>query len=65
MLTHLGYPELGQKVDMALEVCSQYERKIKITGRDTGCTGEEYGQYVLDTVADPDLEPKWKSYAGA
>lgn len=65
MLTHLGYPELGQKVDMALEVCSQYERKIKITGRDTGCTGEEYGQYVLDTVADPDLESKWKSYAGA
>ncbi len=65
MLTHLGYPELGLKVDMALEVCAQYERKIKITGRDTGCTGEEYGQYVLDTVADPDLESKWKSYAGA
>ncbi len=65
MLTHLGYPELGQKVDMALEVCAQYERKIKITGRDTGCTGEEYGQYVLNTVADPDLESKWKSYAGA
>ena len=65
MLTHIGYPDLGHRVDMALEVCAQYERKIKITGRDTGCTGEEYGQYVLDTVADPDLESKWKNYAEA
>ncbi len=65
MLTHIGYPDLGKKVDMALEVCAQYERKIKITGRDTGCTGEEYGQYVLETVADPGLDAKWSSYAGA
>ncbi len=65
MLTHIGFPDLGNQIDMALEVCGQYERKIKITGRDTGCTGQEYGQYVLDTVADPDLESKWKSYAGA
>ena len=65
MLTHIGFPDLGNQVDMALEVCGQYERKIKITGRDTGCTGQEYGQYVLDTVADPDLESKWKNYAGA
>ena len=65
MLTHIGVPDLGNRVDMALEVCGQYERKIKITGRDTGCTGQEYGQYVLDTVADPDLDSKWKSYAGA
>ena len=65
MLTHIGFPDLGNRVDMALEVCGQYERKIKITGRDTGCTGQEYGQYVLDTVADPDLNSKWKSYAGA
>ena len=65
MLTHIGFPDLGNRVDMALEVCGQYERKIEITGRDTGCTGQEYGQYVLDTVADPDLESKWKSYAGA
>ena len=65
MLTHIGFPDLGNRVDMALEVCGQYERKIKITGRDTGCTGQEYGQYVLDTVADPDLDSKWKSYAGA
>jgi len=65
MLPHIGFPDLGNRVDMALEVCGQHERKIKITGRDTGCTGQEYGQYVLDTVADPDLESKWKSYAGA
>ena len=65
MLTHLGYIDLGQKIDMALEVCGQYERKIRITGRDSGATGEEYGRYVLDAIADPALESKWKAYASA
>ena len=65
MLSHIGYPELGDKVDMALEVCGQYERKVKITGRDTGVTGEEYGAYVLATVADPALKSRWEAYVSA
>jgi isocitrate dehydrogenase (NAD+) len=65
MLTHLGYTDLGKKIDMALEVCGQYERKIRITGRDSGASGEEYGRYVLDAIADPELESKWQAYASA
>ena len=65
MLTHLGYTDLGKKIDMALEVCGQYERKIRITGRDSGASGEEYGRYVLDAIADPGLESKWQAYASA
>ena len=26
------------------------EKKMTITGRDTGCTCEEFGQYVMDTL---------------
>ena len=65
LLQHIGYADLGRRLDMALEVCGQYERKIVTTGRDTGATGDEYGAYVADTVNDPDLEPKWQSYVDA
>ena len=53
MLSHLGYGDLGKRVDMALEVCGQYERRLQITGRNTGVTAEEFGQYILETVPRP------------
>lgn len=65
LLQHIGYADLGRRLDMALEVCGQYERKIITTGRDTGATGDEYGAYVADTVNDADLESKWQSYVDA
>ena len=65
MLSHLGYGDLGRQVDMALEVCGQYERRIQVTGRDTGVTAEEFGQYILETVRDPDLEQRWNAYVAA
>ncbi len=65
MLSHLGYGDLGRQVDMALEVCGQYERRIQVTGRDTGVTAEEFGQYILETVRDPELEQRWNGYVAA
>lgn len=65
LLQHIGYTDLGRRLDMALEVCGQYERKIVTTGRDTGATGDEYGAYVADAVNDPDLEAKWQGYVDA
>ena len=65
MLAHLGHPTLAERVDMALEVCGQYERKVRITGRDTGVTGSEYGRYVVETISDPKLKDKWQGYVNA
>ncbi len=65
LLQHIGYADLGRRLDMALEVCGQYERKIVTTGRDTGATGDEYGAYVAAAVNDPDLEAKWQGYVDA
>ena len=65
LLTHIGFEEQGSKLHKALDVCGQYERKIAITGRDTGCTGEEFGNYVMETIVDPKLEARWDDYVRA
>jgi isocitrate dehydrogenase (NAD+) len=65
LLRHIGFPERAKKLDMALEVCGQFEKKLAITGRDTGATGEAFTEYLLEWCDDPDLETKWKAYTGA
>jgi isocitrate dehydrogenase (NAD+) len=63
MLNHIGFPTLARKLEMALDITGQYEKKLVMTGRDTGATSKEFGNYVLETVNDPDLEAKWKKFA--
>lgn len=63
LLRHIGFPERADHLDMALEICGQFEKKIMTTGRDTGATGEEVTSYLLDWVDNPELEAKWKEYA--
>jgi isocitrate dehydrogenase (NAD+) len=65
LLTHVGFEEQGDKLHKALDVCGQYERKIAITGRDNGCTGKEFGDYVMDTVVDSSLVSRWEEYVKA
>ncbi len=65
MLSHIGFTDLGDRLEKALEVCGQYERKVKVTGRDTGVTGDEFGKYVLATVRDPKLAERWQAYVKA
>jgi len=63
MLSHIGFPEKAKQLEMALDVCGQYEKKLVMTGRPTGATGKEFADYILETVNDPKLEERWKSYA--
>ena len=65
LLTHIGFEEQGNKLHRALDICGQYERKIAITGRDTGCTGRELGEYLMGTIEDPGLESRWQEYVRA
>jgi len=62
LLNHIGYPEKAHKLEMALDICGQYEKKVVITGHSDGSTGAELANYVMETVKDPELESKWKSY---
>ena len=63
LLEHIGFTELGRKVHQALEVCGQYERKVVMTGRSSGVTGKEFGDYLLSSVEDPTLNTRWQEYA--
>ena len=65
LLTHIGFEDQGKKLHMALDVCGQYERKIAITGRDTGATSSEFGEYIMDAVQDPTLASRWGQYVNA
>jgi len=62
MLRHIGFGDKAEKLEMALDVCGQYEKKLTITGRDTGCTGAEFGDYLMETMKDPNLKSKWEGY---
>ena len=65
LLEHIGYTELGLRLHQALDICGQYEQKVVMTGRSTGATGQEFGDYLVDTVADPKLDSRWKAAAQA
>ena len=62
MLEHIGFEDLGGKLHKALDICGQYERKVITTGRNTGATSREYGQYIMSTVEDPTVEDRWQEY---
>ncbi len=62
LMNHIGFAGKAKKLEMALDICATLEKKITITGRDDGATGEEFAKYVMDTLTDPQLEEKWKSF---
>ena len=65
MLEHIRFDELGQKLHKALDICGQYERKIVMTGRNTGATSEAFGRYIMETVEDASVETRWEEYVNA
>ncbi|MBP0990681.1 MAG: isocitrate/isopropylmalate dehydrogenase family protein, partial [Oscillospiraceae bacterium] len=50
LLSHIGKVELSKKLERALDICMFEEKKLTITGRNTGCTCEEFGNYVMQTI---------------
>jgi isocitrate dehydrogenase (NAD+) len=65
LMEHIGFTDLGNKLHKALDICGQYERKIVMTGRSSGATSAEFGQYLMETVEDSNLETRWESYVNA
>ena len=64
MLEHIGFNELGARLHKALDICGMYEKKVVMTGRSTGATNEEFGDYLMSTVKDPDVDARWESFVG-
>lgn len=62
LLRHVGFEEKARRLEMALDVCSQFEKKVVLTGRSDGVTGAQFADYVMETLEDPELGAKWKGY---
>ncbi|MBR5144304.1 MAG: isocitrate/isopropylmalate dehydrogenase family protein [Clostridia bacterium] len=50
LLSHIGYQDRADKLERALDICTFEEKKLVITGRSTGATCEEFGNYVMETL---------------
>ncbi len=50
LLSHIGLQDRADKLERALDICSFEEKKYVITGRDTGATCKEFGDYVMETL---------------
>ena len=50
LLDHIGYGSYAAKLERALDICSFEEKRLVITGRDTGATCEAFGEYVMQTL---------------
>jgi isocitrate dehydrogenase (NAD+) len=62
LLQHIGFAEQARRLEMALDVCGSFERKLVVTGRRSGAKGSEFADYILETLDDPRLEKKWRDY---
>jgi len=62
LISHIGFPEKGKKLEMALDICGQHEKKLVVTGRPTGATGAAFTDYLMETLQDRKLKQKWEGY---
>lgn len=62
LLNHIGCVKQGKDLEMALDICGNFEKKLTITGRSDGATGAELADYLMDTLKDPSLREQWESY---
>ncbi|HPS91255.1 MAG TPA: isocitrate/isopropylmalate family dehydrogenase [Methanothrix sp.] len=63
LLRHIGYVSQAARMESALDICGQFEKKVVLTGRSDGATGAQFADYVLETLKDTNLESRAKSYA--
>jgi len=50
LLSHIGYEDAARKFDAALDVCTLSEKRLVMTGRDTGATNAAFADYVMETI---------------
>lgn len=50
LLAHIGYKEEADKLYEALDITTVTEKKLVLTGRDTGATSEEFANYLMETI---------------
>ena len=62
LLQHVGFTDQARQLEMALDICGSFERKLVVTGRPSGAKGSEFTDYLLETLENPRLEKKWRGF---
>ncbi len=50
LLSHIGFQKESILLKEALNICTVTEKKLEITGRNTGATGGEFADYIIETI---------------
>jgi isocitrate dehydrogenase (NAD+) len=49
MLTHIGFFREADLLSKALDICTISEKRMSVTGRNSGCSCDEFTTYVIET----------------
>ena len=50
LLSHIGEQERADKLERALDICTYEEKRLVITGRDSGATCAAFAEYVKEKL---------------
>lgn len=50
LLSHIGYQEEAERLYKALDICTVTEKRLTMTGRSNGATGEEFANYIMENL---------------
>ncbi len=50
LLNHIGFKAQAEKLKKALEICTETEKKIVVTGDTDGATCAQFAEYVMETI---------------
>ncbi|MBQ7983144.1 MAG: isocitrate/isopropylmalate dehydrogenase family protein, partial [Clostridia bacterium] len=50
LLSHIGFQHEADALEAALDFCMFEDAKVKMTGRDTGATCDEFTEYVMANI---------------
>ena len=50
LLSHIGRQNEADRLTRALDFCMFEDKKLKVTGRDTGATCEQFTEYVTEQL---------------
>ena len=52
LLNHIGFKAQAEKLNKALNICTETEKKVIVTGDTDGATCAEFSEYVMNTITN-------------
>ncbi len=50
LLRHIGFTDKADKLNKALNICTETEKRVVVTGDRDGATCKEFGDYLMETI---------------